>query len=122
MAVITRVGTAGLLEGVLEREPVHDRREHADVVAGRAVHAARRGGQPAEDVAAADHDADLDALVVDVLDLVGDERAERRVDAVRPIAQQCLAGQLEQDPAEPDTAAVGHHRGCRVAHSSSPRA
>ena len=30
---------AGPLEGVLEGQAVHDRREHADVVAGRAVHA-----------------------------------------------------------------------------------
>ena len=52
---------AGPLEGVLERQAVHDRREHADVVAGRAVHPARRGGQAAEDVAATDHDPDLDA-------------------------------------------------------------
>ena len=122
MAVITRVGTDCLLEGVLERETVHDGREHADVVAGRAVHATRRGGQTAEDVATADHDANLDALIVDVLDLVRDERAERRIDTVRPVAQQRLAGELEQDPAEPDTAAVGHHGGCRIAHRSSPRA
>ena len=52
---------AGPLERVLERQAVHDRREHADVVAGRAVHPAGGRGQAAEDVAAADDDADLDA-------------------------------------------------------------
>ena len=31
-------------------------------------------------------------------DLAGDERAERRVDAVLAVAEQGLAGQLEQDP------------------------
>ena len=61
IAVMHAGRDAGPLERVLEREAVHDRREHADVVAGRAVHPARRGGQPAEDVAAADDDADLDA-------------------------------------------------------------
>ena len=36
-------------------------------------------------------------------DLAGDERAERRIDAVGPVAEERLAGQLEQDPlvAEP---------------------
>ena len=57
---------AGPLECVLQREAVHDRREHADVVARRAVHALRGGGQAAEDVPAADHDADLDAEPVDL--------------------------------------------------------
>ena len=40
---------------------------------------------------------------MDLGDLAGDERAERRVDAVRAVAEQRLAGQLEQDPlvAEP---------------------
>src|SRR4029079_15843629 len=74
-----------------------------------------------EDVAAADHDPDLDAEPVDLGDLAGDERAERRVDAVRPVAEQRLAGQLEQDPvvAEPVAIADGPPG---VAHSSSPRA
>ena len=36
---------------------------------------------------------------MDLRDLAGDERAERRVDAVLAIAEQRLAGQLEQDPA-----------------------
>ena len=60
---------AGPLEGVLEREAVHDRRQHADVVAGRPVHAPRGGRQAAEDVAAADDDPDLDAQPVDLRDL-----------------------------------------------------
>ena len=75
---------AGALEGVLQGQAVHDRRQHADVVAGRAVHAARRGREAAEDVAAADDDADLDAEAVDDRDLLGDERADGGVDAVRP--------------------------------------
>ena len=90
---------ARALERVLEGEAVHDRGEHAHVVAGRPVHAPRRRGQPAEDVAATDHDADLDTQAVDLRDLAGDERADRRVDAVRAIPEQRLARQLEQDPA-----------------------
>ena len=34
----------------------------------------------------------------DLGDLAGDERAERRVDAVGAVAEERLAGQLEQDP------------------------
>ena len=113
---------AGAFEGVLEGEAVHDRREHADVVAGRAVHPARRGGQPAEDVAATDDDPDLHAGAVDLRDLAGDERADRRVDAVLAIAQQRLAGQLEQDPLIAQGLRLGCRGGRGFGHSSSPSA
>ncbi len=73
---------AARLERVLQRQRVDDRRQHAHVVGVRAVHAARAGGDAAEDVAAADHQRDLDAQAVDVDDLVGDLRQRRRVDAV----------------------------------------
>ncbi len=130
IAVITRVGHAGPLEGVLEGQAVHDRREHPDVVAGRAVHAAGRRGEAAEDVAAADDDPDLDAQRVDRARPGGDERAERRVDAVLAVAEQGLAGQLEQDPPVAEVA-CGRGRSRPVAgtvpatglrHSSSPSA
>ena len=64
-----------VLERILEGQAVHDRGEHADVVAGRPVHALGRRREAAEDVAAADDDADLDAETVDLRDLAGDERA-----------------------------------------------
>ena len=122
IAVMTRVGHAGPLEGVLEREAVHDRGEHADVVAGRAVHAARRGGHAAEDVAATDDDPDLDAGAVDLRDLAGDERADGGVDAVLAIAEQRLAGQLEQDALIAQRLRLGGRAGRAVGHSSSPSA
>ena len=78
---------AGPFEGVLQRQAVHDRREHAHVVARRAVHALRGGGQAAEDVPAAHHDADLDPEPVDLGHLPRDERTEGGVDAVGPIAE-----------------------------------
>ena len=52
---------AVLLERVLHGQAVDDRGEHAHVVAGGAIHALRAGGHAAEDVAAADDDADFDA-------------------------------------------------------------
>ena len=88
---------AGPLERVLERQAVHHRREHADVVAGRPVHARRGCRQAAEDVALAHDDADLHAEAMDLGDLTGDEGAELGVDAVLPLAEQGLARQLQQD-------------------------
>ena len=63
---------AALLQRVLQRQRVEDGREHAHVVGGRAVHAGRRARHAAVDVARADDDRDLDAAVVDALDLLGD--------------------------------------------------
>ena len=122
IAVITRVGHAGLLERILEGQAVHDRGEHADVVPGRAVHAARGGRHATEDVAATDHDADLDTAIVDLADLAGDERAERGIDAVLAIAQQGLAGQLEQDAAKWLRRILDDRIGRRLVHASSPSA
>ena len=57
-----RVGALAL-ERVLERERVEERREHAGVVGGRAVHPALgRRGHAAVEVPAADDDRDVDAL------------------------------------------------------------
>ena len=58
----TRVSAPAPLERVLERERVQDRREHAGVVRGRAVHPLGRGGHAAVDVAAADDDRELEPL------------------------------------------------------------
>ena len=62
---------------------------------------------------------------MDFGNLLGDERAERRVDAVRAVAEQRLAGQLEEDPAVP-RARPARRPGRRprrgLAHSSSPSA
>ena len=49
------------LECILEREGVEERREHAGVVGGRAVHPLGGGLHAAVEVAAADHDGDLGA-------------------------------------------------------------
>ena len=109
------------LDRVLERQAVHDGREHADVVARRAVHALGGGRQAAEDVAAADDDADLDAARPHGRDLAGDERADGRVDAVLAVAEERLAGQLEQDPAVARRRPRADRRRA-VAHRSSPSA
>src|SRR3954447_10470632 len=117
---------AGALESVLEREAVHDRCQHPDVVAGRAVHPPRGWCETAEDVAATDDDADLDAEAVDLRDLASDEGAHGRVHAVLAVAEERLARQLEEDP--PIAQRTGARRGggatASVAggHISSPSA
>ena len=50
-----------LLQRVLKRQRVDHRGQHAHVVGAGAVHAFGRGGDPAEDVAAADHHAHFHA-------------------------------------------------------------
>jgi preprotein translocase subunit YajC len=61
MALITRHLGAELFQRVLHRQRVHHRGQHAHVVAGDPVHAAGGQAGAAEDVAAADHQADLHA-------------------------------------------------------------
>ncbi len=72
-----RVGAVPL-ERLLDGESVQHRAEHAHVVAGRPVHARRRGGHAAVDVAAADHDRELGPARAH-----GDELERERVDRVR---------------------------------------
>ena len=60
---------ARALERVLQRERVDDRGQHAHVVALRAIHAFAGAAQAAEDVAAADHQAELHAGRVDLGEL-----------------------------------------------------
>ncbi len=88
-----------LLERVLQRQRVHDGREHAHLVRGHAVHAGARQTRAAKDVAAADHDRDLHAERLDFGDLERHALEHRGIDPVRGLPQQRLAGQLHEDPA-----------------------
>jgi hypothetical protein len=54
-------GNAHLLERVLQGERINDRGQHAHLVRGDAVHVARRPGDTAKNIPAADYDAELDA-------------------------------------------------------------
>ena len=59
----------------------------------------RARGEAAEDVAAADHDRGLHAEALDLADVLGDLRGDRRIDAELLLAHQGFAGQLQQDAA-----------------------
>src|SRR4029077_19857843 len=63
---------AVFFERVLEGEGVYDGGEHAHVIAGGAVDGERFLAGAAEDVAAADHDGDVDAQGVDFFYFAGD--------------------------------------------------
>ena len=58
---MTRTTVPCALERVLHRERVDDRRQHAHLIRGHAVHAGLGEPGAAKDVAAADDEADLDA-------------------------------------------------------------
>jgi hypothetical protein len=88
---------AKLLQRVLHRQRVHDRRQHAHVVRLGAVHALRRARHAAKDVAAADDEADLQPGILRRLDLGGELRDEIGVDAVLLVAHQHLTRELEKD-------------------------
>jgi hypothetical protein len=91
---------ADLLQRVLHRERVHHRRQHPHVIAGRAIHAARRARDAAEDVAAADHHAQFISHRAGVGDFMRDAGGDGGVDREPPLAHQDLARQLQQDTLE----------------------
>src|SRR4029450_7421117 len=88
---------AAALQLVLHGQRIYYGGEHAHVVTRRALHADRRARQASEDVAAADHQAQLDAEGMDGLDLLGDTRDHRRVEPVIALAHQRFARDFEKD-------------------------
>ena len=113
--VRTGRASTGMVERILYGEAVHDGRQHAHVVAGRAVHALRAGRQPAEDVPAADDDRRLDPLRDRVGHLPGDLPHDTGIDPVLGLAEQCFAGQLQEHPAR----GRGRQGGGRIGHALS---
>ena len=88
---------AELFDGVLERDGVDDGGEHAHVVGGDAVHVDGLLGDSAEEVSAADDDADLAAEGVDGGDFGGYFVDEDGVDAEAFTSGQGFAGDFEED-------------------------
>ena len=81
---------ADLLERVLHGERVHHRRQHAHIVGAGAVEALGGAGEAAEDVAAADDQAELVAARVGRLDLLGEARDGVGIDAELALAPSAL--------------------------------
>ena len=96
----TRVSAPWRSSASCTASELRTRRQHAHVVAGRAVHPLGRGGDAAVDVAAADHERDLEAGRADVDELPRERVDGARVEPELPGAHQRLAGELEHDAGE----------------------
>ena len=93
-------GLALRLQRVLEGQRVHDRGQHAHVVALGGVHARAGADTAAPEVAAAHYDGDVDAEFGPHLgDLVGRDGQHPSVEALPGITGQGLARELEHDAA-----------------------
>ena len=75
-------GNIVVLEGILQGKRVHNGCQHAHVIGLGAVHATGSAGHAAENVAAADNDADLMANGEQLLDLLGKMVGNLGVDAI----------------------------------------
>jgi hypothetical protein len=90
-------GYPEFFEGVHDGEAVDDGGEHAHVVAGGAIDAALLALEAAEDIAAADDNANLDAEIVDIFNLTAHALKYGGVDGVGPFAAEHFAAQLQDD-------------------------
>jgi hypothetical protein len=98
MALCTRGVLPAALECILQRQRIHDRAQHADVIGLRGIHARQRARTAAPEVAAAHDDAHVDVEVLaEVDDLASGlfERVAVETGARRP--GQRLTGRLEDD-------------------------
>ena len=89
-------GNIVVLEGILQGKRVHDGRKHAHIIGLGALHATGSAGHAAENVAAADNNADLMAYGEQLLDLLGKMVGNLGVDAVVAVAHQRFAGKLQK--------------------------
>ncbi len=92
-------------ESVLNGQRVDNRGEHTHMVGRNAVKAFSTGFDSPKYVSAANHNRDLHAQVVDILDFGGNARNHVGIDTEALIAHQGFATQFQQD-----TIVLGRHR------------
>lgn len=85
-----------MLEGILQGERVHNGCQHAHVVGLSTLHATGSTCHAAENIAAADNDADLMANGEQLLDLLSKMVGNLGVDAILAVAHQRFAGKLKK--------------------------
>ena len=99
IAVMTRVSSSPSLEHVLHGERVDHRAEHSHVVGADAVHSHLGELRAANDVAAADHQADAGAHARRLsLIFVGEALDNVEIEPDALVSGECFAGDLEQNP------------------------
>ena len=81
---------AAFFNGVLQRNGVDDRGQHAHAVGAHTVHLPGLLLHAAKEVAPAHHDADFDAKCVNLDDFIGNPGHLVGVKAEAPIPGQCL--------------------------------
>jgi hypothetical protein len=84
------------LQRALQGQGVHDRRQHAHVVAGHPVHAVLCEPGPAEYVPAPDHDGYFNTQLTRLSDFLGQTLEHGRIDAILGLAHEGLAGEFQQ--------------------------
>ena len=97
MALITRVQDALLLQRILQSQSVDDRGQHAHVIGGNTVHGLGLFGYAAEEIAAADHDRDLDAQTMNFSQLRGNFVHTLVLDTKPLVAGQRFTGEFQQN-------------------------
>ena len=86
-------GHAELLKSVANAESVDSRGEHSHMIGAGSVHLAGASASP--EVAAADNDADLNALLVALLDRFADAEHRVKIYAVLVLARERFARELQ---------------------------
>jgi hypothetical protein len=89
-------GDPPLFDRVLHREGIDDGRQHSHVIGGGAVHFGSLAAPP--EVASAQDDADFDAHLLDLDDLIDDFRDDGLIQPEPAFSRERLAGELDNDP------------------------
>ena len=86
-----------LLHRILDRQRIDDGRQHAHIISISPIHT--RGGQThtTKDVAAANHDGNLDTCINERFDFCRNAFEHGRIDTEVLLAHQGFAAELQQD-------------------------
>ena len=85
-----------MLESILKGKRVHNGCQHTHVIGLSTLHATGSACHAAENITAADNDADLMANGEQLLDLLGKMIGNLGVDAILAVAHQRFAGKLKK--------------------------
>ena len=104
-------------ERVLQRQRVDDRRQHAHLVGGNAVHFLSLLGHAPKEIPAADDNGDLDPHGLYIREFGSDFVNPKRIHSEALACRQSLPGQLEQNAFEGRTC---HRFAIAICHRKTP--